>query len=72
MLFVILAVARTRDRDGRIPKCGLGWGTPSALVGEEYIGASVSAPKTVGFPGGMYDMSLLVKYEQCCSSFMVQ
>ncbi|CAK8543067.1 unnamed protein product [Lathyrus sativus] len=47
-----------------IPKCGLGRGTPSMLAGEEEnIGASTSAPQPVGFPGGSYVTSLLVKYK---------
>ncbi|CAK8577411.1 unnamed protein product [Lathyrus sativus] len=31
---------------------------------EEHISASASTTQPTGFPGGLYDMSLLVKYEQ--------
>ena len=56
-------MARTRDKDGKILDRGLGRGAPSTLAGEEeHIGASVS--QAIAFPGGTYDTSLLVKYEQ--------
>ncbi|KAI5420663.1 hypothetical protein KIW84_044484 [Lathyrus oleraceus] len=47
----IFLVVRRRGADGRIPVCTLDWG------------ASSSAAKPAGYPGGPYDTSLLVKYE---------
>ncbi|CAK8537075.1 unnamed protein product [Lathyrus sativus] len=34
------------------------------MAEEEHFDASASASEPVGYPGGPYDMSLLVKYEQ--------
>ncbi|CAK8562016.1 unnamed protein product [Lathyrus sativus] len=56
-------MVRTRGRDGRIPR-RLGRGESPRMAEEEHFDASASASEPVGYPGGPYDTSLLVKYEQ--------
>lgn len=49
---------------GRNPDSSLGRGVLPMLATEEmHIGAPASAPQPIGFSGGSYDTSLLVKYD---------
>ncbi|KAL5059955.1 hypothetical protein RYX36_031559, partial [Vicia faba] len=53
-----------RGRDGKISDRSLGRSIPQTLAGEEeHIGASACALESIGFSGGPYDTSLLVRYE---------
>lgn len=62
--FFILIMARIRGNDDKIPDRGLGQDAQSTLDNEErHIGASASTTQSVGFPRGLYDTSVLVKYE---------
>ncbi|XP_050887329.1 uncharacterized protein LOC127092492 [Lathyrus oleraceus] len=58
------SVLLVRRMSGANMTRGLGRSVPSILTGEkEHIGASASTPWSVGFLGGLYDTSLLVKYD---------
>lgn len=60
---MIAAVEHTRGRYAQIPNLSLGWDTLMLAGEEEQIGGSSSAPQSVDFPRGSYDVSLLVKYK---------
>ncbi|CAK8579505.1 unnamed protein product [Lathyrus sativus] len=59
----IMSFLNSPGKYGMIPFRELGQGKPSRMDEEEHIDASASATEPVGYPGGPYDPSLLVKYE---------